>query len=124
MTSPTSSRRLRPADERAGGHSRSHPPAERADVENALQGRPVDYFKLLRRHGAVRGGLGDRLLAGLLRPRSRAVRSDSPFDPEKGPGYTRSTIANLDGLGLSEGELGELYHGNAERLLGLTGATG
>ena len=50
--------------------------------------------------------------------------SDSPFDPEKGPGYIRSTIANLDGLGLSEDELGKLYHGNAERLLGLPGATG
>ncbi len=45
--------------------------------------------------------------------------SDSPFDPEGGPGYIRTTIANLEQLGLSEQQLEKLFHGNAERLLTL-----
>jgi aminocarboxymuconate-semialdehyde decarboxylase len=45
--------------------------------------------------------------------------SDSPFDPEKGPGYTRATIADIDGLDLSESDRAAIYEGNARRLLPL-----
>jgi len=45
--------------------------------------------------------------------------SDSPFDPEKGPGYIRATIANLESLELSEADRQAIYAGNARRVLGV-----
>ena len=45
--------------------------------------------------------------------------SDSPFDPEKGPGYIRATIANLEALDLPAGDRQAIYEGNARRLLRL-----
>jgi len=46
--------------------------------------------------------------------------SDSPFDPERGPGYIRATIANLEEIGLSEAEKEAIFRGNVTRLTGLT----
>ncbi len=46
--------------------------------------------------------------------------SDSPFDPERGPGYIRATIANLEEIGLSEAEREAIFCGNVTRLTGLT----
>jgi Amidohydrolase len=46
--------------------------------------------------------------------------SDSPYDPERGPGYIRSTIKNLNEIGLSDAEKEAIFHGNVERLFGLT----
>jgi aminocarboxymuconate-semialdehyde decarboxylase len=45
--------------------------------------------------------------------------SDSPFDPEKGPGYIRATIANVESLGLDDGDKQALYEGNARAVLGI-----
>ena len=45
--------------------------------------------------------------------------SDSPFDPEKGPGYIRLTIENVESLGLSEADRAQLYEGNARTVLGV-----
>jgi aminocarboxymuconate-semialdehyde decarboxylase len=46
--------------------------------------------------------------------------SDTPFDPEKGPGYIRSTIENLESLDLSAEDREKIYEGNARRVLGVT----
>jgi aminocarboxymuconate-semialdehyde decarboxylase len=45
--------------------------------------------------------------------------SDSPFDPEKGPGYIRATIENIESLGLSDADRERLYEGNARSVLGV-----
>jgi aminocarboxymuconate-semialdehyde decarboxylase len=45
--------------------------------------------------------------------------SDSPFDPERGPAYIRSTIANIEALGLTPEDRMAIYEGNARRLLAL-----
>jgi len=42
--------------------------------------------------------------------------SDSPFDPEKGPGYIRETIKILDALPISETDRQKIYEGNIRRL--------
>jgi aminocarboxymuconate-semialdehyde decarboxylase len=46
--------------------------------------------------------------------------SDSPFDPERGPGYIRATIRNLEEIGLSPAEQEAIFIGNVTRLTGLT----
>ena len=43
--------------------------------------------------------------------------SDTPFDPEKGPAYIRSTIANLEAIDLDDAERERIFEGNARRLL-------
>ena len=48
--------------------------------------------------------------------------SDSPFDPEKGPGYIRATIANLESLELSDSDRAAIYEDNARRVLGIATA--
>ncbi|MBW2064170.1 MAG: amidohydrolase family protein [Deltaproteobacteria bacterium] len=45
--------------------------------------------------------------------------SDSPFDPEKGPGYIRETIRVIDALPITDEERRMIYEGNARRLLKL-----
>ncbi len=52
--------------------------------------------------------------------RSRVLfASDSPFDPEKGSMYTRTTIEIVDRLDISPEERHAIYEGNARRLLRL-----
>jgi predicted TIM-barrel fold metal-dependent hydrolase len=43
--------------------------------------------------------------------------SDSPFDPEKGPGYIRETIKIVDALPISDKDRQKIYEGNARRLM-------
>jgi len=45
--------------------------------------------------------------------------SDSPFDPEKGPGFIRETIHCLEEMELSAEDRKKIYEGNARRLLRL-----
>lgn len=45
--------------------------------------------------------------------------SDAPFDPEGGPMYIRETIKMLEDADISDETRHKIYHGNAERLLGL-----
>ena len=58
-------------------------------------------------------------LASTSWPRIRGA--DSPFDPEKGPGYIRASIADVEGIGLSAREQDAIFSGNVTRLLGLEG---
>lgn len=46
--------------------------------------------------------------------------SDSPYDPERGPGYIGATIKNLEEIGLSDDEKEAIFSGNIIRLTGLT----
>lgn len=43
--------------------------------------------------------------------------TDTPFDPEQGPGFIRDTIADIDALALNEAERQRIYEGNARRVL-------
>ena len=45
--------------------------------------------------------------------------SDSPFDPEKGPGFIRETIRCLEEMDISAEDRKKIYEGNARRLLRL-----
>jgi predicted TIM-barrel fold metal-dependent hydrolase len=85
-----------------------------------LKKRPYDYFK---------GFYGDTALAGARAPTICGISfftpdhvlfaSDCPFDPEKGKGYIRSTIAVMESLDLLPADMEKICHGNAERMFGL-----
>ena len=96
------------------------PERERELVAHDLQQRPLDYFKLFYADTALFGA--PHAIASSLAffgPERILFASDSPFDPEKGPGYIRTTIADLESLELPEDTLEQIYSGNAQRLLRL-----
>jgi aminocarboxymuconate-semialdehyde decarboxylase len=99
--------------------SRTDDPDDGAALKR-LKRRPLDYFKMFYgdtavfgAHHAVQCGLGffgaDRVLFG----------TDMPFDPEKGPGFIRETIASLERIRATPEEKAKIYEGNARRLLRL-----
>jgi predicted TIM-barrel fold metal-dependent hydrolase len=97
------------------------PPDRREEVEHyPLSKRPLDYFKMFYADTAMFGaGHAVRCSLEFFGVDRVLFASDTPFDPEKGPGYIRATIANLDELELSEHERAQIYEGNVRRLLGL-----
>ena len=99
------------------------PEEDRDEVAHSLQRRPLDYFKLFYADTALFGAPAAIASSLEFFGEDRILfASDSPFDPERGPGYIRTTIADLGSLGLSEETLGRIYAGNAQRVLKL-GAT-
>ncbi|HEU5321170.1 MAG TPA: amidohydrolase family protein, partial [Methylomirabilota bacterium] len=99
--------------------SRSDDPDDAAAL-GRLRRRPIEYFRmfygdtaLFGAHHAMECGLAffgaDRVLFG----------TDFPFDPEKGPGFIRDTIAAMERMRASETERAKIYEGNARRLLRL-----
>jgi aminocarboxymuconate-semialdehyde decarboxylase len=85
-----------------------------------LEKRPLDYFKMFYADSAVFGSASaTRCDLDFFGVDNVLFASDSPFDPEKGPGYIRETIAVLDGLDLSDAERDQIYRGNAVKLLKL-----
>jgi predicted TIM-barrel fold metal-dependent hydrolase len=89
-------------------------------VLKRLKKRPFDYFKDFYADTAVFGsrpatvcGLdfygGDRVL----------FASDSPFDPERGPGYIRDTIKVLESIEMPDDKREKVCFRNAKRLFNL-----
>ena len=84
-------------------------------------GQPhVDYFKMFYADTALFGSLA-ATQCGLdfFGADHVLFASDSPFDPEKGPGYIRETIRVIDALPIQEEDRLKIYEGNARRLLKL-----
>ena len=116
-------------EERAGAGldqlgERSDDPTDMAAL-GKLKKRPLDYFKMFygdtALFGAVAGlecGLAffgaDRILFG----------TDMPFDPEKGNGFIRDTIAAIEQIDATPEEKAKIYEGNARRMLRLRLPTG
>src|SRR5262245_15531607 len=85
-----------------------------------LTGRPVDHFRkfygdtaLFGASHAMECGLAffgaDRILFG----------TDMPFDPERGPGFIRETIAAMERMRATPADKARIYEGNARRMLRL-----
>jgi len=86
-----------------------------------LTKRPIEYFKQFYVDTAYFGA-GDSMRTAIkfFGVERTLFGSDTPFDPEKGPGYIRSTIANLEEMDiLSDADRAAIYHGNVTELLGL-----
>jgi aminocarboxymuconate-semialdehyde decarboxylase len=99
--------------------SRSDDPDDAAAL-GRLRKRPIDYFRMFYGDTALFGawhamesGLAffgaDHVLFG----------TDMPFDPEKGHGFIRDTIAAMERMRTTPEDKALIYEGNARRLLRL-----
>jgi len=96
------------------------PADEHDDVANDLKRRPLDYFKMFYADTALFGAPNAIATAlAFFGPERILFASDSPFDPERGPGYIRTTISDLESLDLENETRDRIYAGNAQRLLNL-----
>jgi uncharacterized protein len=97
------------------------PPDRREEVDGPqLSKRPIDYFRMFYADTALFGAEnGLRCAIEFFGVERILFASDSPFDPEKGPGYIRATIENIDALGLDPADRDAIYEGNARRVIGL-----
>ncbi len=89
-------------------------------VLKRLKKRPLDYFKDFYADTAVFGSLTATQCGLAFYGADRVLfASDSPFDPERGPGYIRDTIALLEKLDLSPEDRDKICFRNAQALLGI-----
>ncbi|MDP2647607.1 MAG: amidohydrolase family protein [Desulfobacterales bacterium] len=85
-----------------------------------LKKRPIDYFKMFYADTALFGSVaGTKCGLEFFGADNVLFASDSPFDPEKGPGYIRETIKIIEQLPISDGDRKKIFEGNARRLLKL-----
>jgi uncharacterized protein len=86
----------------------------------SLKKRPQDYFKMFYADTATFGSR-PAMQCGLEFFGADQVlfASDSPFDPEKGPGYIRETIRCVEELQLSSADRAKIYEGNARKMMRL-----
>ncbi|THK36566.1 amidohydrolase [Ensifer sp. MPMI2T] len=90
-------------------------------VLKRLEKRPLDYFKEFYADTAVFGSRAATLCGLEFYGSDRILfASDSPFDPEKGPGYIRDTLKILNSLDLPKADLEKICFRNAEALFGLS----
>jgi predicted TIM-barrel fold metal-dependent hydrolase len=99
--------------------------ARTEDEDLAAQGRllkkrPQEYFKMFYADTATFGSR-PALQCGLefFGVDKVLFASDSPFDPEKGPGYIRETIRCIEELPISVEDRARIYEGNARKMLRL-----
>lgn len=89
-------------------------------VLKRLKRRPLEYFKDFYADTATFGSRG-AMICGLEFYSVDKVlfASDCPFDPKKGPGYIRDTIAIIEQLDITPEEREKIAFRNAQKLLGL-----
>ncbi|WP_354541078.1 amidohydrolase family protein [Rhizobium sp. OAE497] len=91
-------------------------------VLKRLKKRPLDYFKDFYADTAVFGSKAATICGLEFYGSDRILfASDSPFDPEKGPGYIRDTLKILNSLDLPKEDMEKICFRNAEALFGLKG---
>ncbi|MGH3494622.1 MAG: amidohydrolase family protein, partial [Sciscionella sp.] len=97
------------------------PEDQREDIEGyPLTKRPIDYFRMMYADTSMFGAAHAlRCSIDFYGADHVLFASDSPYDPEKGPGYIRATIKNLSEIGLSEQDKEAIFFGNVSRLVNL-----
>jgi aminocarboxymuconate-semialdehyde decarboxylase len=80
----------------------------------------LEYFKGFYADTAMFGSLsGTKCGLDFFGADQVLFASDSPFDPEKGPGYIRETIRVIDALDITEEDRKKIYEDNARRIMKL-----
>ncbi len=89
-------------------------------VLKRLKKRPFDYFKDFYADTAVFGSRA-ATVCGLdfYHPDKVLFASDSPFDPERGPGYIRDTIKVLESIEMPQDRREKICFRNAQQLFSL-----
>ena len=89
-------------------------------VLKKLKKHHLEYFKMFYGDTALFGSVAGTI-CGLefFGADNILFASDSPFDPEKGPGYIRETIKIIEELDISDEGGNKIFEGNARRLLKL-----
>jgi uncharacterized protein len=89
-------------------------------ITRRLKKRPQEYFKMFYADTATFGSR-PAMECGLafFGADQTLFASDSPFDPEKGPGYIRETIRCIEELPISAEDRKKIYEGNARKLMRL-----
>jgi aminocarboxymuconate-semialdehyde decarboxylase len=90
-------------------------------VLKRLKRRPFDYFKDFYADTAVFGSRA-ATVCGLdfYAPDRVLFASDSPFDPERGPGYIRDTIKVLESIEMPQDRREQICFRNAQKLFRLS----
>ena len=89
-------------------------------VLKRLKKRPFDYFKDFYADTAVFGSRPATLCGLDFYPTEQVLfASDSPFDPERGPGYIRDTIKVLEAIEMPDEKREKICFRNAQRLFNL-----
>ncbi len=90
-------------------------------VLKKLKKHHLEYFKMFYADSALFGSVAGTI-CGLefFGADNVLFASDSPFDPEKGPGYIRETIKIIEELQISDEDRKKIFEGNARRLLKLS----
>lgn len=96
------------------------PEAQKEDITGyPLTKRPIDYFRMFYADTALFGAAhAVRCAIDFFGVDHVLFGSDCPFDPEKGPGYIRATLDNLNNIGLSRAQYDAIVEGNARLLVG------
>jgi aminocarboxymuconate-semialdehyde decarboxylase len=90
------------------------------EVLKRLKKRPFDYFKDFYADTATFGSRGATVCGLDFYGADKVLfASDSPFDPEKGPGYIRDTIKVLESIEMSNEDREKISFRNAQKLFGL-----
>lgn len=89
-------------------------------VGRKLKKRPIDYYRMFYADTALFGAK-EAMVCGLdfFGADQTLFASDSPFDPEKGPGFIRETIRCLEEMEISSEDRKKIYEGNARKMLRL-----
>lgn len=86
-------------------------------VLKGLKKRPFDYFKEFYADTAVFGSRPATVCGLEFYGADKVLfASDCPFDPERGPGYIRDTIAVLNSLDLPKDDMEKICFRNAQKL--------
>jgi predicted TIM-barrel fold metal-dependent hydrolase len=91
-----------------------------ASLLKRLNKRPFDYFREFYGDTALAGARAPTICGiSFFTPDHVLFASDCPFDPEKGRGYIRATIAVMESLDLPVADMAKICHGNAQQMFGL-----
>ena len=99
--------------------ARSDDPTDVAALAK-LGKRPTDYFRMFCGDTVLFGSVAG-LQCGLSFSGAEHVLfgTDSPIGPEKGPGFTRDTLATVDQVSASAEDKSKILEGNSRRMLKL-----
>jgi aminocarboxymuconate-semialdehyde decarboxylase len=85
---------------------------------SALSKPPIDYFRLFYADTALFGAKhAVRCVVEFFGSEHVLFGTDSPFDPEKGPGFIRDTVADVAALPIDDSQRRAIHEGNVRRVL-------